>query len=266
MTDRRLDGDRRRPVGCTGVGDRESRRRPAQAGRCLPSRCWPGSRSSAWPSASRSWSPRALRTTLRQARCSWLALGGVANIAGLSFLYVAYRVGDVGLVAPITSTEGAIAAVIAIAAGQRVHVIVLILLAVIVLGVVRAADGRTRQVAMAGRFNWGVVTVACLGAICFGVGLYATGRASAHEQIGWIAASPRIVGVICVALPLVRDRAPADNTGRRSGPAAVSVLRGRGLHPLLRSSAPIGRGRRGAGITVRRVCRDRRGRSCSESG
>lgn len=133
----------------------------------------------------------------------WLALGGVANIGGLSFLYVAYRVGDVGLVAPITSTEGAIAAVIAIAAGQRPHVIVLILLAVIVLGVMRAADGQAGQVAMAGRFNWGVVTVACLGAICFGVSLYATGRASAHEQAAWIAASPRIVGVICVALPLV---------------------------------------------------------------
>lgn len=133
----------------------------------------------------------------------WLALGGAANIGGLAFLYVAYRVGDVGLVAPITSTEGAVAAVIAIAAGQRLRVIVLILLAVIVLGVVRAADREAPQVAMAGRFNRGVVTVAFLGAICFGLGLYASGRASAHEQIGWIAASPRIVGVICVALPLV---------------------------------------------------------------
>jgi drug/metabolite transporter (DMT)-like permease len=133
----------------------------------------------------------------------WLALGGVANIAGLAFLYVAYRVADVGLVAPITSTEGAIAALIAIATGRSPRVIVLILLAVIVLGVVRAAAGReTTRVAMAGRFNWGVVTVSCLGALCFGVGLYATGRASAHEQIGWIAASPRFVGVICVALPL----------------------------------------------------------------
>jgi drug/metabolite transporter (DMT)-like permease len=59
---------------------------------------------------------------------------------------------------------------------------------------------------MAGRFNWGVVTVTCLGAICFGVGLYATGRASAREQIGWIAASPRLVGVMCVALPLIATR------------------------------------------------------------
>lgn len=136
----------------------------------------------------------------------WLALGGVANIAGLAFLYVAYRVGDVGLVAPITSAEGAIAAVIAIAAGQRVQMIVVVLLAVIVLGVVRAARGRSRQVALAGRLNWGVVTVTCLGAICFGVGLYATGRAAASEQIGWIAASPRIVGVICVAVPLIVSR------------------------------------------------------------
>ena len=133
----------------------------------------------------------------------WLALGGAANIAGLSLLYIAFRVGDVALVAPIIATEGAIAAVIAIVAGQRVHAIVLILLAVIVLGVVRVADTDTVQIAVAGRFNWGVVTVACLGAICFGVSLYATGRASAREQFGWIAASPRIVGVICVAVPLL---------------------------------------------------------------
>ena len=133
----------------------------------------------------------------------WLALGGAANIAGLSLLYIAYRVGDVALVAPIIATEGAIAAVIAIAAGQRVHAIVLVLLAVIVLGVVRVADTDTVQVALAGRFDWGVVRVACLGAICFGVSLYATGRASAREQFGWVAASPRIVGVICVAVPLL---------------------------------------------------------------
>jgi drug/metabolite transporter (DMT)-like permease len=133
---------------------------------------------------------------------SWLALGGAANIAGLSLLYIAYRAGDVALVAPITSTEGAIAAVIAIAAGERLHATVLVLLALIVLGVVRAADADTAQIAVAGRFNWGVVTVACLAAICFGISLYASGRASAHEQFGWVAAAPRVVGVICVALPL----------------------------------------------------------------
>lgn len=133
----------------------------------------------------------------------WLAIGGSANIAGLSLMYIAYRTGDVALVAPITSTEGAVAAVIAIAAGERLQASVLILLALIVLGVVRAADANTGQIAVAGRFNWGVVTVACLAAICFGISLYATGRASAHEQFGWVAAAPRIVGVFFVALPMV---------------------------------------------------------------
>ncbi len=133
----------------------------------------------------------------------WLTLGGAANIAGLSLLYIAYRAGDVALVAPICSTEGAIAAVIAIAAGERVQASVVILLVVIVLGVVRAADGDTVRIALAGRLNWTVVTVTCVGAIIFGVSLYATGRASSREQFGWIAASPRLVGVICVTLPLL---------------------------------------------------------------
>jgi drug/metabolite transporter (DMT)-like permease len=125
----------------------------------------------------------------------WLTLGGTANIAGLALLYIAYRAGDVSLVAPICSTEGAIAA------GERVQAIVIILLVVIVLGVVRAAGAGTGQIAVAGRLNWG------LGAICFGVSLYATGRASTREQFGWIAASPRLVGLICVTLPLlVRGR------------------------------------------------------------
>jgi drug/metabolite transporter (DMT)-like permease len=145
---------------------------------------------------------------------SWLALGGAANIAGLALLYVAYRAGDVGLVAPITSTEGAVAAVIAIAGGERLHVTVLVLLALIVVGVVRAADGNSGPVAVSGRFSWSVVTVACLAAICFGVSLYATGRASAHEQFGWVAAAPRVVGVICVALPLlVRGRVRITRAG-----------------------------------------------------
>ena len=54
--------------------------------------------------------------------------------------------------APITSSEGAVAAVIAIAAGERVHVSVLVLLAVIVLGVVRAADASTVKV----RDRWSI--------------------------------------------------------------------------------------------------------------
>jgi drug/metabolite transporter (DMT)-like permease len=133
----------------------------------------------------------------------WLWLGGAANIAGLGLLYPAYRAGDVALVAPICSAEGAIAAIIAIAAGEPVQASVIVLLAVIVLGVVRAADAGTDTIALAGRLNWSVVTVTCLSAALFGVSLYATGRASNNEQFAWIAASPRIVGVAFVAIPML---------------------------------------------------------------
>ena len=189
----------------------------------------------------------------------WLALGGAANIAGLSFLYVAYRVGDVGLVAPITSTEGAVAAVIAIAAGQRLHVIVLILLAVIVLGVVRAADRERRP----DRRGWS---------------LQLGGGHGGLPRRDLLRTQP-VRHRPCVRSRAVRmdrripadrrchlRRAPTCGAGRiritRAGapaPAASSMRRGRGLQPLLRSSPPVGRGRRGAGIAVRRVRGRRRG-------
>ena len=47
----------------------------------------------------------------------WLAVSGMANVAGLLLTYAALSVGKVGVVAPVTSTEGAVAAVIAVIAG-----------------------------------------------------------------------------------------------------------------------------------------------------
>ena len=48
-----------------------------------------------------------------------LFIGGVGNCAGLLLVYAGLRAGKVGVVAPITSTEGAIAAVIAVVAGEQ---------------------------------------------------------------------------------------------------------------------------------------------------
>ena len=49
---------------------------------------------------------------------AWLVIGGVGNAGGLLLVYRGLRVGKVGVVAPIASTEGAIAALIAILAGE----------------------------------------------------------------------------------------------------------------------------------------------------
>ena len=50
----------------------------------------------------------------------WLAVSGVGNLLGLFLLYVALQAGKVGVVVPIASTCGGIAAVIAVAAGEPV--------------------------------------------------------------------------------------------------------------------------------------------------
>ena len=49
---------------------------------------------------------------------AWLAASGVGNVVGLVLTYRALRIGQVALVAPLVSTEGAVAAVIALIAGE----------------------------------------------------------------------------------------------------------------------------------------------------
>jgi len=49
----------------------------------------------------------------------WLVVSGAGNVAGLLVAYAGLRVGKVGVIAPILSTEGAVAAVISVATGER---------------------------------------------------------------------------------------------------------------------------------------------------
>ena len=48
----------------------------------------------------------------------WLVLGGAGKLAGLLIMYHALRIGQLGVVMPIVTTEGGIAALIAILAGE----------------------------------------------------------------------------------------------------------------------------------------------------
>src|SRR5919201_2459820 len=84
----------------------------------------------------------------------WMAVAGVGNVVGLLLAYSALRIGDVGIVAPVVSTQGAVAALIAIVAGESVAPGVGILLAVIAGGIAVAAfapseasEARARRVA-----------------------------------------------------------------------------------------------------------------------
>jgi drug/metabolite transporter (DMT)-like permease len=146
---------------------------------------------------------------------AWLLLAGAGNVAGLLAVYTAYRVGQVSLIAPITSTEGAIAAVIAVLAGEHLATGVGIALAAIAIGICLAArgPGAAREPRRPG------ILLAGFAALAFGVGLYAAGRVSSQLPLAWLALAARLVGTVVVAAPLALS-----GRLRISRPAAPFVL------------------------------------------
>ena len=133
----------------------------------------------------------------------WLAVAGTGNVGGLLLAYGALRIGKVSIVAPISSTEGAIAALIAILAGETVGAGSAVILLVIAGGVALASiapvggpDGNPVR----------ATVFAAAAALCFGASLYATGRLSTSLPLVWALIAPRVVGVAAVALPLIATR------------------------------------------------------------
>jgi EamA-like transporter family. len=133
---------------------------------------------------------------------AWLALSGAGNVGGLLFVYKALRVGKVSIVAPITSTEGAIAAVLAVVTGETLGAGAGLMLAVIVVGVALASIGPGGGSGDPLR----ATLFAAAAALCFGVSLYATARASDVLPLVWAVFPARALGVVAVALPLVLTR------------------------------------------------------------
>jgi drug/metabolite transporter (DMT)-like permease len=135
----------------------------------------------------------------------WLVVSGTANVAGLLLTYAALSVGKVGVVAPVTSTEGAVAAVIAVMAGEQLSGGTAATLVAIAAGVALAAhtpavDGRVP------RSEVRAVVLAAGAALSFGLGLYSTGHVGQTLGVAWAALPPRVVGVLVIALPLLLAR------------------------------------------------------------
>lgn len=147
--------------------------------------------------------PRALHGSV----LVWFLLAGAGNVGGLLLSYHALRIGQVGLVAPLVSTEGAIAAVIAVFAGESLRPSVGATLALIALGIC-VASIPSAEMSDAGRARHPeAVGLAVLAALAFGVGLYATGRAGARLPASWVVLSARLVGVLVLTVPLaIRGR------------------------------------------------------------
>jgi drug/metabolite transporter (DMT)-like permease len=130
---------------------------------------------------------------------------GVGNVLGLFLAYSALRRGKVGLVAPILSTEGAIAAVLAVATGEALGLASALLLVVMASGVVLAAVA-PEELPVPGERKPAPVGLATLAALSFGVSLFATGRLGASLPLGWTLLPPRVVGVVAVTIPLALTR------------------------------------------------------------
>jgi drug/metabolite transporter (DMT)-like permease len=131
----------------------------------------------------------------------WLALAGAGNVGGLVLVYHAMRIGQVALVAPLVSTEGAIAALIAILAGESLAPGVGATLALIAVGICLAAVPARDQPEVRERHPEAVL-FAISAALTFGASLYATARAGAALPAAWVVLSARLIGTIVLALPL----------------------------------------------------------------
>lgn len=135
---------------------------------------------------------------------AWLVVVGLGNCGGLVLIYAALRVGKVGIVAPIASTEGALAAVIAVVLGERIVPGAALTLAVIAVGVALASVHRDEIAADGSGAGDGrrAALLAITAAAVFATGLYAAGHVSAYLPPIWVVLPPRIVGAVALAVPL----------------------------------------------------------------
>lgn len=144
-----------------------------------------------------------------------LILLGLCQNIGLLLAYYALQVGRVSIVAPITATEGAMAAVLAVILGEPLALSTALVLAVIAVGVVMAAVERSRddQVVDPTRTARDLahprraILLAIAAAGVFSIGLVLSGRLGAAGMPPlWVIVASRTVGVLLIALPLVLTR------------------------------------------------------------
>jgi drug/metabolite transporter (DMT)-like permease len=173
---------------------------------------------------------------------TWLAVAGIGNVVGLLLAYAALREGKVGVVAPVVATQGAVAALLAVVAGESLGAGAGVTLAAIAIGVVlagsagepngEAAEGGPageREAAAGGASAGGheategeatrthkaasdaaarpaetrALVYALGAAFAIGWSLYATARASIDLPVVWALLPSRLIGVVAVTLPVV---------------------------------------------------------------
>jgi drug/metabolite transporter (DMT)-like permease len=137
----------------------------------------------------------------------WLAGSGIGGVVGLLLTYRALGLGKVGVVAAITSTEGAIAAVLSVVAGERLTLPVAVVLVVLAGGValVAFATGEvelhehTLEEARRGRT---AALLAAVAALSFGISIFSTAQLGKSLSPFAAVLPVRIAGVLGVFVPM----------------------------------------------------------------
>jgi drug/metabolite transporter (DMT)-like permease len=142
------------------------------------------------------------RPSLRVEDVAFLSISGLGNVFGLLMSYTAARLGKVSIVGPITSTEGAIAAVIAVIAGEQLLPGAGLVMAAIVVGIVLAAREPDRDGSAAAPIGR-IVALAVGAAVAFGLSIYATGRVAEALPLAWAILPARLAGTLIIALPML---------------------------------------------------------------
>lgn len=168
---------------------------------------------------------------------------GFFNVFGLVAQFSALRRGRVSVIVPISSSEGAVAAMLAVIAGARLPGTGWAALAVLIAGVlITAASQWSPPESEPTGDGLRPVGLAMIAALFFGTGLFLQGRAGAGAPLGLAMAPPSFMGVVMVAAPLGLARRLRSPRGVRVWLVGVAVaeLAGFACYVLgARHSVPI---------------------------
>jgi drug/metabolite transporter (DMT)-like permease len=133
----------------------------------------------------------------------WTLVASFGSLAGLVMMFTALQYGRVGLVTATISSQGAFATVYAAIAGESLHLLSYVAIAVSAAGtfVLIGAGGSVAPP----RERRGIL-LALGGASFTGLSLYAASRGGSGVGADWVVACVRISAVLFVMMPLVATR------------------------------------------------------------
>ncbi len=137
-----------------------------------------------------------------------VVIGAMGSVIGLRFTYKALSMGKVGVVVAITSTEGAIAAVVAVFFGVSLGLMAAIGIVLATAGVAAVSLGRhTDDTHEMVRDNRRASVNAAAAAGIFGASLFVSGDVGSRVGPPWVVMGARWLGILTMALPqLARGR------------------------------------------------------------